>query len=120
EGSRQITAQKITGFLSRVVKDSFAMNNHDGIAADVFCPVDDLSIAESLIAFICDYQGDDEKHMRIRALNDAAEKLDRNPDAKIPGWPAMEQLFGMEGTLAMRAVLMPGSDVSQLTKMAER
>lgn len=120
EGSRQMTAQKVTGWLARVIKDSQAMNNHEGIAADVFCPVDDISVAESLIGFICEQQGDDEKHMRIRALNDACEKLERNADAKIPGWPAMEQMFGMEGTNALRTVLMPGSDVSQLTRIAER
>lgn len=120
EGSRQSTAQKVTGWLARVIKDSQAMNNHDGIATDVFCPIDDISIAENLLAFVCDEQGDEEKHMRIRALNDAVEKLERNADAKIPGWPAMEQLFSMEGCNALRTVVMPGSDVSELTKMAER
>src|SRR6185295_20324914 len=64
EGSRQSTAQKVTGWLARVIKDSQAMNNHEGIAEDVFCPIDDIAIAESLIAFVCDQQGDDEKHMR--------------------------------------------------------
>jgi hypothetical protein len=120
EGSRQVTAQKVGGWLARVVAESRAMNNHEAVSADVFCPVDDDSIAESLLHFICEYMGDDEKHMRVRVYNDAVQKLERNPDAKIPGWPSMEQLLGGAVANAMRAVLMPGSDVSQLTKMADR
>lgn len=120
EGGRQGVANRLSGWLARVVKDSQAMNNHEAIAKDVFCPVDDDSIAEALIAFICDEKGDGEKHMRIRTYNDAREKLERNPDAKIPGWPAMQELLGGEKMVALRTVFMPGSDVSQLTKMAER
>ena len=120
EGSRQLTATKVTGWLARVVADSAAMNNHEGIAKDVFCPVDDDDMAERLIAFVCDQQGDDEKYMRIRAYHDAREKLERNPDARVPGWPAMEQLFGGANVVALRTVFMPGSDVSVLTQMAER
>src|SRR5690606_35460290 len=85
-----------------------------------FCPVDDDSIAESLLYFVCEYLNDDEKHMRVRVYNDAVQKLERNPDAKIPGWPAMEALLGGHKVNALRSVLMPGSDVSALTKMADR
>jgi len=120
EGSRQSTAQKVGGWLARVVAESRAMNNHEAISGEVFCPVDDDSIAESLLYFICEYLNDDEKHMRVRVYNDAVQKLERNPDAKIPGWPTMEQLLGGHRVNALRSVLMPGSDVSQLTKMAER
>jgi len=120
EGSRQTTATKIAGWLARVVKDGEAMNNHETIAKDVFCPVDSDDIAESLLAFACDFFGDDEKHMRIRTYNDAREKLERNPDAKIPGWPALAQLIGAPSVAAIRTVFTPGSDVSVLTKLAER
>lgn len=120
EGSRQATATKVCGWLARIVKDSQAMNNHEVISSDVFCPIDDDSIVESLIHFVAEYQGDDEPHMRVRAYYDAQGKLERNPDAKIPGWPAMEQLFGGEKVMALRTVFTPGSDVSVLTTMAER
>lgn len=120
EGSRQLTATKVTGWLARVVAESAAINNHEAMAKDVFCPIDSDDMAERLIAFICDQQHDDEKHMRIRAYHDAREKLERNPDAKVPGWPAMETLLGGAKVVALRTVFMPGSDVSQLTRMAER
>ena len=120
EGSRQTTATRVAGWLARVVKDSEAMNNHETIAKDVFCPVDTDDIAESLLSFACDWYGDDEKHMRIRTYNDAREKLDRNPDAKIPGWPALTALIGAASVAAIRTVFTPGSDVSVLTKLAER
>lgn len=120
EGNRQQAAYKISGWLARVVKDSQAMNNHEVISKDVFCPVDDDSIAEALLKFICDMKGDDEAHMRVRTYRDARDKLERNPDAKIPGWPAMTAMIGGERTMALRAVFSPGSDVSELTKMAER
>lgn len=120
EGNRQAAAQKVCGWLARVVRESQAMNNQEAVAKDVFCPIDSDEIAESLIEFVCEFFGDNEKHMRIRAYYDACEKLERNPDAKIPGWPAMETLVGGARVLALRTVLMPGSDVSNLTKMADR
>lgn len=120
EGNRQTTAQKITGWLARVVRDSRAMNDHEAVSADVFCPVSDESTAESLLYFTCEFFNDDEKHMRARAFNDACEKLERNPDAKIPGWPAIDAMLGGMRSNALRAVFMPGSDISHLTKMAER
>lgn len=119
-GSRQVTAQKVTGWLARLVRDGNAINNHEALSEDVFCPVDDDDTAERLIAFVCDALGDDEKHMRLRAYRDARDKLERNPDAKVPGWPALEQLLGGAETNALRTVFMPGSDVSHLTIMAER
>lgn len=120
EGSRQAVSYKLAGWLARVVKDSQAMNNHEVVSKDVFCPVDDDSTAEALIQFICDLKGDSEARMRIRTYHDATEKLNRNPDAKIPGWPALAELLGGEKVHALRSVFMPGSDVSQLTRMAER
>lgn len=120
EGSRQQTAYTMCGWLARVVNDSQAMNNHEVIAKDVYCPVDSDDIAERLIQFICEAKGDEEVGMRIRTYYDAKEKLGRNPDAKIPGWPAMDKLVGGEKTHALRTVFMPGSDVSVLTTMAER
>jgi hypothetical protein len=120
EGSRQNTATKICGWLARVVKDSRAMNNHEVISDDVFCPIDDDSVVESLIHFICAYQQDDEPHMRIRTYYDAQGKIERNPDAKIPGWPTMETIFGSEAVNALRSVFTPGSDVSILNVMADR
>lgn len=120
EGQRQLTAVKVAGWLARVVRDSQAMNNHEAISVDVFCPVDSDDIAESLLQFIGDYCGDDETPMRIRSYRDAAEKLERNPDAKIPGWPAMEALIGAAGVTALRTTFTPGSDVSVLTQLAER
>jgi len=120
EGSRQFTAQKISGWLARVVKDSNALNNHEAIADDVFCPIDSDNIAESLIEFICKSMGDSEANMRVRTYHDACQKIARNPDAKIPGWPTMSQMFGDEVVNALRTVLMPGADVSILTKFAER
>lgn len=120
EGSRQAVAQKVSGWLARVVKDSQSMNNHEALADDVFCPVDTDDIAESLIMFICETMHDEEAFMRIRTYRDARKKIERNPDAKIPGWPTLSQLFGDDVTNALRAVLMPGADVSLLTQMAER
>jgi hypothetical protein len=46
EGNRQFVAQKISGWLARVFMRDNAMNNHDAIAEDVFCPIDSDDIAE--------------------------------------------------------------------------
>lgn len=120
EGSRQFMAQKISGWLARVVADSNSLNNHEAIADDVFCPIDSDDIAENLLEFICGELDDKEPFMRVRTYRDAVGKLARNPDAKIPGWPTISQMLGDEVTNALRTVLMPGADVSMLTKLAER
>lgn len=120
EGQRQLIAAKFTGWLARVVKDSQALNEHESVSKEVFCPIDNDSWAEKLIRFICEEQGDDEAHMRVRVYYDAVEKLARNPDAKVPGWNALNQAIGTDAVQAIRNAIMPGADVSNLTKMAER
>jgi hypothetical protein len=120
KGTRQESAHKVSGWLARISREGAAINNNEAISADVFCPVDTDETAASLMEFICEHMGDDEKHMRVRAFYDACDKLDRNPDAKIPGWPTIEKFLGADGALALRAVFMPGSDVSLLTAFAER
>jgi hypothetical protein len=73
-----------------------------------------------MLDFICGELGDHEAFMRKRVFRDAIKKLDNNPDAKIPGWPALESDIGIESMLALRTVFMPGVDVSPLTQMADR
>jgi hypothetical protein len=120
EGSRHTAAQKVAGWLARVVREGQGLNNNESTAGEVYCPVDDDDIAESLLKFVCDYYGDDEGPMRIRTYRDACSKIDMNPDAKIPGWPALTELLGADRVIALRTVFMPGSDVHLLTKFAER
>lgn len=120
EGERQITATKISGWLARVIKEGAAINNNDSISAEVFCPIDCEETGERLIEFVCGYLDDPEIPMRIRTMRDAIHKLERNPDAKIPGWPAIEALLGAEKVAALRAVFTPGSDTSILTVLADR
>jgi hypothetical protein len=120
EGTRQQTAQRVSGWLARVVAESQSMNNHEALSEDVFCPIDSDDIAESLLEFICKGSNDDESHMRVRTFRDARKKVERNPDAKIPGWPTMSHIFGDAVVNALRAVLMPGADISILTQMADR
>ena len=120
EGSRQATAHKLTGWLARVVADSQALNSHDGVSKDVWCPIDDHNIAVKLIEFICKQCSDPEDRMRVRAYHDAVSKLEANPDARIPGWSSVASLVGADGIAAMRACLTPGSDVSVLTRLADQ
>lgn len=120
EGSRHAMANRLTGWIARIVRDSSAVNAQENIAGDVFCPLDTDDVAEALIKFVCAECNDDEPHMRVRTYYDAAEKLSRNPDAKIPGWHSLAEAIGEEAVTAMRTVVMPGSDISVLTKMVER
>jgi len=120
EGSRQIIASKLSGWLARVVDESQAMNNSEQLSREVLCPIDDDKIAEALIEFICNSVGDDEVWMRKRTFRDARIKLERNPDAKIPGWPSMKELLGEETVIALRAVCIPGADVSVLMGFSDR
>jgi Family of unknown function (DUF5906) len=120
EGTRQFTALKFNGWLARLVDESFAMNNSEQLSQEVHCPIDDDSIAESLIDFVCNSAGDDEALMRKRSYKDARNKLSRNPDAKIPGWPAMKEMLGEEIMRALRGVCIPGTDTNVLMQLCEQ
>jgi hypothetical protein len=120
EGSRQLTALKFNGWLARLVDESFAMNNSEQLSQEVYCPIDDDSVAESLLDFVCNSTGDIEAGMRKRTYKDARNKLSRNPDAKIPGWPAMKALLGEEMMHALREVCIPGTDTNVLMQLCEQ
>jgi hypothetical protein len=120
EGTRQQLAIKVAGWLARLVRESQGINDNDGISRGTYCPIGTPEVAESMIDFLCGELGDHESHMRKRVFRDAIKKLDNNPDARIPGWPALEGEIGAEALLALRTVFMPGVDVSPLTKMADR
>jgi hypothetical protein len=120
EGGRQHLATKVAGWLARLVRESQGINNNDGISKGTFCPIGTPETAESLLDFVCAELDDHESFMRKRVFRDATKKLENNPDARIPGWPALEGEIGIESMLALRAVFMPGVDVSPLTKMADR
>lgn len=120
EGGRQQLAIKMSGWLARLVRESRGINENDGISRGTFCPIGTVETAESMIDFICGELGDPEPFMRKRVFRDAIKKLDNNPDARIPGWPALEADIGTEAMYALRTVFMPGVDVSPLTQMADR
>lgn len=120
EGGRQQLATKVAGWLARLVRESQGINDNEGTSQGTFCPIGTPEVAESLIDFICAELGDKEPYMRKRVFRDAIKKLENNPDARIPGWPALEADIGTESMYALRTVFMPGVDVSPLTKMADR
>ena len=120
EGNRQNTAIRLFGWLARVVNEGAATNNSEQLADEVFCPIDCDETAEALIELICKETNDTEEFMRKRTYRDARGKLERNPDAKIPGWPSMETLFGVEVTRGLRGVVSPGADISVLSKLIDR
>jgi len=119
EGGRQALANKIAGFLARVVRDSKAVNDGEHTSQSTFCPLSTPEMAESLIDFICADMGDIEAFMRKRTFRDAMKKLEANPDAKIPGWVVLEATVGIESKIALQTVLMPGVDVSPLTVLGD-
>ena len=119
EGSRQNLAIKVAGWLARIVKESIGINQNEGVSRGTFCPIGSEETAEGLLDFVCTELGDPEAYMRKRTFRDALKKLTHNPDAKIPGWPALEKEIGSESMMAIRTVFMPGIDVSPLTRMAD-
>ena len=120
EGTRQNLAIKVSGWLARLVRESQGINNNEGISKGTFCPIGTPETAESMLDFLCGECGDKEAYMRKRIFRDAIKKLENNPDARIPGWPALEADVGTEALIALRTVFMPGVDVSPLTQMADR
>jgi len=120
EGTRQNLGIKVAGWLARLVRESQGINDNDGVSKGTFCPVGTPETAESMIDFMCGELGDKEAYMRKRVFRDAIKKLENNPDARIPGWPALEADIGTESMFALRTVFMPGVDVSPLTQMANR
>jgi hypothetical protein len=102
------------------VRESQGINENEGVSRGTFCPIGTPETAEDMIEFLCSELGDKEAFMRKRVFRDALKKLENNPDARIPGWPALEADIGTESIIALRTVFMPGVDVSPLTQMADR
>lgn len=119
-GTRQQFIIKVAGWLARLVRESQGINENEGISRGTFCPIGTPEMAEQMIDFACAELDDNEAFMRKRVFRDAIKKLENNPDARIPGWPALEGDIGTEAMFALRAVFMPGVDVSPLTRMADR
>ncbi len=116
EGQRHDFVQRLAGWLVRMARDAEALADTVG----AMCPIKTRSDVEQFIRFCCSIFGDPEDYLRVRLVNDAFEKLGRNPDAKIPGNTAIRQLLGDDFINAARVVLYPGSDVSPVSEMAER
>jgi hypothetical protein len=120
KGSRQDTARILGGWLTRIVNESQALEETTGLKAGVICPINSDEIAASLISFICNYCGDDEKPMRLRTFADARRKIDLNPsNARVPGWGAMLKMLEAQAMEAIKTVLRPGADTSILAQFAE-
>lgn len=120
EGNRQGVATRLFGWLARVVIEGESINDSEQLSSEVYCPIDSDIAAESLIELICNEFGDNEAYMRKRTFHDAIGKLRQNPDAKIPGWPAMEILFGVEAVQGLRNVISTGSSTSALSVLLDR
>ena len=95
-GSRQQFAIKVAGWLARLVRESKGINENEGISRGTFCPIGSSETAESMLDFLCAEVGDNEAYMRKRVFRDAVRKLENNPDARIPGWPALEADIGAD------------------------
>jgi len=120
KGNRQLTCLRVAGWLARLSSYAAAINDNESINRDIFCPIADDKTAMSAVDLICKYVEDEEAFMRLRTFDEARNKLNRNPDAKIPGWPAFIEMLGNEKAAIIRRMVTPERGASVLIDMAER
>ena len=108
----------IGGWIATELREGKAVNAH-GKSLEGLCwaPVDSRETAEELIRHLMTLGAS--KGLR-EAYERAERDLERNPDAKIPGWRAFETTLGVQARIGTRRAFRAGLDLSAIERLAEQ
>ncbi len=105
----------IGGWIARVVNEGRDINAR-GKSLEGVCwsPVDDVEHARHLITYLGGGKP------LLLAYEHAASALERNPQAPVPGWGAIETLFGPQAKVGIRRAFRAGIDIDLIEQMSDR
>lgn len=109
----------IGGWIARLVVEGAAINEK-GKSLEGVCwsPVDDSETAADLIEFLkatCAASND----LGV-AYSRASAQLERSKVAPVPGWGAIETLFGVQAKIGIRRAFRAGIDLDVIERMSEQ
>jgi hypothetical protein len=108
EGERHLNWRSIAGLMARLYVNK--------LTADPLDPFGSKDDYLNFIEFFCNEVGDlghDGVEARKLTFINAVSKLERNPDANIPGFPAVMQLCGEEDAIAIKTLINGAEDAAQ-------
>ena len=106
------------GWIARMVLEGRDINAR-GKSLEGVCwaPIDDAFTAAELIAFLHTLGA---TKALDAAFSYAEAALDRNPAAPVPGWGAIETLFGPQAKVGIRRAFKAGLDIDVIEQMSEQ
>ena len=113
-----ILTGRMGGFIARLVVEGAAINAQ-GKSLEGVCwsPIDSAEHALNLIAFLGRLGASAD--LKIAYLRGEAA-LARAQNAKVAGWSAIEETFGVQGKIGIRRAMKAGLDIDIIEKMSER
>jgi hypothetical protein len=109
----------IGGWLARLILEGAAINaKGKSLEGVCWAPIDSEDTAKRLLTYLDNECG--APHDLSIAFSHAQTQLERNPQAHIPSWRAIETHFGPHARVGMRAAFRAGLDLDVLEQMSER
>jgi hypothetical protein len=109
----------IGGWLAGRIPEGAAINAKGKTLEGVcWAPIDNENTAKQLLTYLEDDYG--APHDLSIAFSHAQTQLERNPQAHIPSWRAIETHFGPHARVGLRAAFRAGLDLNVLEQMSER
>jgi hypothetical protein len=109
----------IAGWTARLIAEGKNINAR-GKSLEGVCwsPIDSVETARELIEFL---RAKVHASAELGAAMGAAEReLERNPNAKLPGWPSLEAALGVHAKVAIRRTFRAGQDITIIETLSER
>ena len=110
--------RNIGGWIARLVLEGQAINAQ-GKSLEGVCwsPIDSSDTVSELLTFLETLGA--KKNLGVAFLH-AEAALERNPTAPIPGWGAIETLFGAQAKVGIRRAFRAGLDIDEVERISER
>jgi hypothetical protein len=108
----------IGGWIARVAREGADINAR-GKSLEGVCwsPIDSNETAVGLLHFLTGQLGAGKD--LVVAFTQAETALDRNPNTPVPGWGAIETLFGPQAKVGIRRAFRAGLDIDAIERMSD-
>jgi Family of unknown function (DUF5906) len=108
----------IGGWIARLVREGQDINARgQSLEGVCWAPIDDAFTANELIQFLRKLGATRDLEV---AFAHAEADLERNPSTPVPGWGAIETLFGPQARVGIRHAFKAGLDINVIEQMSEQ
>jgi hypothetical protein len=110
--------RNIGGWIARLILEGQAINTQ-GKSLEGVCwsPIDNAFTANELVRFLQTLGA--AKSLKL-AFEHAESALERNLQAPVPGWGAIETMFGVQAKIGIRRAFRAGLDIDVIERMSDQ